>query len=85
MESTEKLRFELKKPLLIVKEKNGFLACGYINVETCNATEEACAIVKGVNNYDDMYQASVVAVSKKAIDLGINVGDSGESALRKMA
>jgi uncharacterized protein YunC (DUF1805 family) len=85
MESAEKLRFELKKPLLIVKEKNGFLACGYINVETCNATEEACAIVKGVNNYDDMFKASVVAVSKRAIDLGINVGDSGEAALRKLA
>lgn len=85
MESVETLRFELKKPLLIVKEKNGFLACGYINVETCNATEEACAIVKGVNNYDDMFKASVVAVSKRAIDLGINVGDSGEAALRKMA
>jgi uncharacterized protein YunC (DUF1805 family) len=85
MESAETLRFELKKPLLIVKEKNGFLACGYINVETCNATEEACAIVKGVNNYDDMFKASVVAVSKRAIDLGINVGDSGEAALRKLA
>ncbi len=85
MENAEKLRFELKKPLLIVKEKNGFLACGYINVETCNATEEACAIVKGVNSYDDMFKASVVAASKKALDLGIQVGDTGEAALRKMA
>lgn len=85
MEQTEKLRFELKKPLLIVKEKNGFLACGYINVETCNVTEEACAIVKGVNTYDDMYKASVVAVSKKALELGINVGDTGEAALHKMS
>lgn len=85
MENAEKLRFELKKPLLVVKEKNGFLACGYINVETCNVTEEACAIVKGVNSYDDMYKASVVAVSNRAIDLGIQIGDSGELALRKMA
>ncbi len=85
MENTEKLRFELKKPLLIVKARQGFLACGYINVETCNVTEEACAIVKGVNSYDDMYRASVVAVSNKASELGINVGDSGELALSKMA
>ncbi len=85
MENAEKFRFELKKPLLVVKEKNGFLACGYINVETCNVTEEACAIVKGVNSYDDMYKASVVAVSNRAIDLGIQIGDSGELALRKMA
>ena len=85
MKNTETLRFELKKPLLIVKEKKGFLACGYINVETCNATGEACAIVKGVNSYDDMYKASVVAVSKQAIELGVQVGDTGETALHKMA
>lgn len=85
MQQTEKLRFELKKPLLIVKAANGFLACGYINAETCNATDEACAIVRGVNSYDDMYKASVVAVSNKASELGIKVGDSGESALAKMA
>jgi uncharacterized protein YunC (DUF1805 family) len=85
METAEKLRFELKRPLLIVKNKNGFLACGYINVETCNKTEEACAIVTGVSSYDDMYRASVVAVSQKALDLGVKIGDSGESALKKMA
>ncbi|MBI3896659.1 MAG: DUF1805 domain-containing protein [Gammaproteobacteria bacterium] len=84
MENVEKLRFDLKKPLLIVKAKNGFLACGYINPETCNKTDEACAIVTGVSNYDDMYKASVVAVSKKAMELGINPGDSGESAVQKM-
>ncbi len=85
MENIEKLRFELKRPLLIVKNKNGFLACGYINAETCNKTDEACAIVTGVSSYDDMYKASVVAVSKKALELGINIGDSGESALKKFS
>ncbi len=80
----ENLRFELKKPLLIMKANKGFLACGYINVETCNATEEACAIVKGVNTYDDMKAASVVAVSNKAIELGVNIGDSGALALEKL-
>ena len=85
MQNTENLRFDLKKPLLIVKAKQGFLACGYINVETCNVTEEACAIVKGVNSYEDMYKASVVAVSNKASELGIKIGDSGELALSKLA
>lgn len=85
MQNTENLRFDLKKPLLIVKAKQGFLACGYINVETCNVTEEACAIVKGVNSYEDMYKASVVAVSNKASELGIEIGDSGELALSKLA
>jgi len=80
----ETLRFELKRPLLIMKAPNGFLACGYINAETCNKTEEACAIVSGVSDYVDMKKASIVAVSKKAADLGISVGDTGESALIKI-
>lgn len=81
---TENLRFELAKPLLIMKASKGFLACGYINVETANKTGEACAIVTGVNTYDDMIAAKVSSVSFAAIDLGIQIGDSGEDALNKL-
>lgn len=80
----ETLRFELKRPLLVMKAPKGFLACGYINPETCNKTEEACAIVSGVSDFEDMKKAKIVAVSSLAIQLGINIGDTGESALMKM-
>lgn len=83
MENIETLRFELKRPLLIMKGANGFLACGYINAATCDKTEEVCAIVTGVSSFDDMKKASIVSVSKKAEDLGVKVGDTGESALQK--
>lgn len=81
--SIETLRFELKRPLLVMKGTKGFLACGYVNPETCNKTEEACAIVSGVNDFEDMKKASIVAVSKAAEAMGIKVGDTGESALAK--
>lgn len=81
----EQLRFELKKPLLILKAERGFLACGYINIETCNKTGEACAIVTGVNSHDDMLKATVSAVSKAAEGLGVKIGDTGNVALAKMA
>ncbi|WP_126448157.1 YunC family protein [Sulfuricystis multivorans] len=81
--SIETLRFELKRPLLLMKGTKGFLACGYINPETCNKTEEACAIVSGVNDFEDMKKASIVAVSKAAEAMGIKVGDTGESALAR--
>ena len=85
MSEFEKLRFELKRPLLVVKASNGFLACGYINPETCNKTGEACAIVTGVDTYEDMYDSPIVAVSQKGLELGIEIGESGESALAKMS
>lgn len=79
---TENLSFPLSKPLLVMKAPSGFLACGYINPATCDATGEACAIVRGVNNYDDMLVAQIVAVSQAAAALGVEVGQSGESALK---
>lgn len=81
--TTEYLKFELKRPLLIIKRAKGFLACGYINVETANKTGEACAIVTGVGSYDDMLAAKVVAVSDAASALGVSVGDTGDAALAK--
>ena len=50
----EYLQFELKRPLLVMKAPKGILGCGYINVETCNKTDEVCAIVTGVGSFDDM-------------------------------
>jgi uncharacterized protein YunC (DUF1805 family) len=79
-----KMQYDLAKPLLIIKERNGILACAYINPETCNKTGEACAIVSGVNNHDDMKKAKVIAISKPAETLGIKIGDTGEAALDKL-
>lgn len=71
----------LTKPFLLVKGSKGFLACGYINVETCNKTQEACAIVTGVSTHDDMLKAEVKFASEKAVILGIKPGMTGEQAL----
>ena len=81
---TENLRFELARPLLVMKAAKGFLACGYINVETTNKTGEACAIVTGVSSYDDMLATKVSAVSTAAQELGVAIGDSGAEALAKL-
>ena len=83
-DTLENLNYALARPLLILQEDNGFLACAYINVETCNKTGEACAIVSGVNNHEEMKQAKVIAVSESAHRLGVRVGDSGSLALEKM-
>ena len=72
---------ELKLPLLIIKSSKGFLACGYINIETCNKTGEACAIVTGVKTHDEMLDADVKAVSREAEKLGLRVGMKGAEVL----
>lgn len=77
----DKGKIDLGLPLLTIKGSKGFLACGYVNVETCNKTQEACAIVSGVKTHDDMLKAEIKAVSEKAKSLGIAPGMTGEAAL----
>jgi uncharacterized protein YunC (DUF1805 family) len=72
---------QLGLPLLIIKGSKGFLACGYINVEVCNKTGEACAIVTGVKTHDDMLVAEIKAVSNEAEKLGLRIGMKGQEAL----
>jgi len=74
-------RIELGLPLLIVKGSKGFLACAYIAADTCNKTEEACAIVSGVKTHEDMLDKEVKAVSEKAAALGAGVGMKGREVL----
>jgi len=76
-----KEEIQLGLPLLIIKGSRGFVGCGYINVETCNKTAEACAIVTGVKAHDAMLDAEVKAVSATAARLGVQVGMKGKEAL----
>ena len=84
--SLEKYHIPLQSPLLLIKtKKGGILGCGYLSVETFNRTGEPGAIVRGVNTHDDMLKAKVVAVSDAARAAGVEVGMSGEDALKKLS
>ena len=80
-EGLTKEEIQLALPLLIIKGSRGFLGCGYIDVETCNMTGEACGIVIGVKTHDEMLSAEVKMVSAEAEKLGVRVGMKGEEAL----
>jgi uncharacterized protein YunC (DUF1805 family) len=76
-----KEQIQLGLPLFVIKGSKGFLGCGYISIETCNKTGEACAIVTGVKTHDEMLDAEIKAVSQEAAKLGVRVGMTGEEAL----
>lgn len=71
--------------VLIIGAKNGFLACGYINVSVANRVGDVCAIVTGVKNHDDMLEAFVSQVSEKAAEIGVKEGMNGAEALILMS
>ena len=77
----DKEKISLEKPLLIVKGSKGFLACAYIDINACNSTGAACAIVSGVNTHKEMLAAKVLFVSDKARLLGAKKGMSGSEMI----
>lgn len=68
--------------LIIIKNTNGFLACGYIKIETAEKLGHAGAIVTGVKNFDDMLKAKVCALTSKASEFGVKEGMTGLEALK---
>jgi len=70
--------------ILLIKAKQGFLGCGYFNINTANRLNEAVAIVTGVKSYDDMLNAKVIEVSEAASRLGVELGMLGKEALLKI-
>ncbi|MDB4459125.1 DUF1805 domain-containing protein [bacterium] len=73
----QRTRHDLKRPLLVISGSKGVLACGYLNVATFDKLGDAGAIVRGVNNFEDMLTAKVVECSESASELGVELGMSG--------
>ncbi len=69
---------------LVIKGSSGFLGCGYVNIEAADRLGDCAAIVTGVKNFEDMFSAKVVKVSRKAAESGICEGMTGQDALMKM-
>lgn len=66
----------------------GYLMCGVFNVNAMDQLhgerEIIAARVTGVRNFDDLLMAEVMGVTKKASEIGIRPGMTGEEALEKM-
>ena len=69
--------------------KTGIVGCGIYDLETPSEFGQAIAIAKGTPatplvNPEDLLTAKIVGVTKRAGELGIEVGDSGRDAVEKM-
>lgn len=71
-------------PLLIIVADRGLLTCGFINEEVAEELGVALAIVSGVRTFEDILKGEVKKATRKARDLGINVGMKGSEALDRL-
>ena len=71
-------------PLILVKAKNGYVMCGYLDINTAEKLGDSACIVRGVSNIDELLKKEVTDVSSKARLLKVKKGMTGLQALIKM-
>lgn len=71
--------------LVLVIGSKGYIMCGYLDIQTAEKLNQAAAIVRGVKTTEDLINAKLVAVSSKAKELGVSVGQSAFEALKLLA
>ena len=71
-------------PLIVIKAKNGYIACSYIDKETAEKVGDVAAFVCGVKDVDEFKRAKVRNATTWAQDLGIREGMSVKKALEIM-
>ncbi len=69
--------------MLVLQCKNGYIMCGYLNMETAEAVNDAAVIVGGAD-FGALLCNPVKAVSSEAAKLGIEVGMTGAQAAEKL-
>ncbi|MCA9128864.1 MAG: YunC family protein [Planctomycetales bacterium] len=81
LDDFQKTCHQLKRPLLVISGKRGCLTCGYLSMASFERNQDAAAIVRGVDTYQDMLEATVQEVSSHALELGVKPGMTGRQAL----
>jgi len=71
-------------PLIVVKAKNGYVACSYIDKETAEKVGDIAAFVSNVKDVDDLMKAKIRAVTTWAENIGVREGMSVKKALELM-
>ncbi|MCG3204814.1 MAG: hypothetical protein KCHDKBKB_01531 [Elusimicrobia bacterium] len=73
-----------KAPLVLASGKEGFVMCGYLNLEVAEKLGVAAAVVRGVSTVDELLAAKVAGFTQMAGVRGVTLSMSGKEALEKL-
>lgn len=65
--------------MLVLTAAKGYIMCGYLNMGTAEAVNDAACVISG-SSFEDLLANPVKAVSPEAEKLGIAVGMTGAQA-----
>lgn len=72
-------------PLLLIVAEKGYVMCGYLNIEAAEKLGDACCMVSGVADFEEVLCAKIVKASSKANKLGVKEGMVCEEALKLLS
>ncbi len=72
------------KPLIIINSKNGYLMCGYLDVNVANKHGDIAGKVTGIDNFEEALNAKIIELSVAAKKLGLKKGVTGRYFLNSI-
>ena len=70
--------------LVLLKAPKGYIMCRYLDLDLANELGDAAAVVTGVSKPEDALTAVIISCTKRARELGVCEGMTGQEALGKM-
>lgn len=74
-----------KKNLVVLRARRGFIMCGYLNLKVADKFADAACTVKGVSSVEDLLEAPIFDLTKKAYSLGVRKGMPAKEAVLKLS
>ena len=71
-------------PLILLQAKQGYVMCGYLNMNAANKMGDIAGRVTGVKSFEDVLNASTVEVSEEAKKRGLAEGMNDKDFLNKL-
>jgi len=70
-----------KASLILIKSNNGYIMCGYLNMDIANKLGDIAAKVTGVQTIDEALDATIVELSENAKFYDVEIGMSARRFL----
>ena len=71
-------------PLIIIQAKQGYVMCGYLNMDTANKLGDIAGKVTGFKSFNDVLNSTIIEVSDNAKKVGLFEGKNAKDFLNML-
>ena len=71
-------------PLIIIQAKQGYVMCGYLNMDIANKLGDIAGKVTGVKSFNDVLKTKIIEVSENAKKVGLFEGMNAKAFLNML-